>query len=718
MGIERFFASISKGKITRRGVLLDERIKIDCNYFYVDFNSIVYTLLNSIEGELNVILCEIILKKNHYSIEIAKKWNFKLDDSSMEDFQKYFDDDLIKRELIRRVKNFIFDKIDERIITKNLETIYISFDGIPQMSKIIEQKHRRYMGYVMSRLNKKLFKKFYDGLPEVRKTYENNKKFIDRLNILTGRKDGVMKKIYSEFISSEMKNKFKSKYKALKRYVVSSPLVYGEAEKKIMEDVMEQKKEGKYIIFSPDADLIILGSILQNLLLMKNVKAKINILRHVQQENLYAFIDLQTFLNNIVKFAKKYITSEFDEIKICNDLIFLFTLFGNDFVPKIESMEVKNNMETLIIKYCETFNKHKYITYGEDKLEMNFNILIEFFKNLKNIEKKLLRESYLASTYLNYNYYKNKVFNEEFLIDSLRGYIKTINNNIDSKYKKHVKVIGLKLKLEKFETISDDGKISRYHNENIKNSLPHPDMKVTEYDINSYMLDRKMGLYEKKLKIDTHEIGKTNLKLIDSKYKLVGKKIPNNLDDIYLGKNKDKIIKKYVKGLFWVFNFYFNKNNKSENRKYIPIWFYKGHVAPSLGGIYKFMKKNKDNLNKYFKNVIDDKNLVEIKDYMNEIEHYLYVMPLEVQKEVPSKYDEIRKNKVLFPNLDEIVDDIWNDVEPKRIDCTYALFTNKCQLTTVQNVKFKTYIKSFLELRSKNEVPINGSDDVFTYSPK
>jgi hypothetical protein len=67
----------------------------------------------------------------------------------------------------------------------------------------------------------------------------------------------------------------------------------------------------------------------------------------------------------------------------------------------------------------------------------------------------------------------------------------------------------------------------------------------------------------------------------------------------------------------------------------------------------------------------------------------------------------------LFPDLDDIVDDIWNDIEPKRIDCTYALFTNKCQLTTVQNVKFKTYIKPFLELRSKNEIPINSSDDVF-----
>jgi 5'-3' exonuclease len=706
MGIERFYASISKSKITRRGVTLDERIKMECNYFYIDFNSIVYTMLSHIEREINKILYSIIINEKHS--EYFEKWKFSFD-STIEDFQKYFDNELVTKELVKRVKDFVFDIIDKRIITKELETIYVSFDGIPQMSKAIEQRQRRYMGYLISRLNKKIYKENLDKLPEIRKIFENNKKSFGGANFLYG-PSGVMKIIFETFISDEVVKNFKSKYK-LKRYIVSPPSVYGEAEKKIMEDIMEHSKSGKYVIYSPDADLIILGMVLQNLLTNNNIKVKINILRHVQQENIFVFIDIQTFLVNIINFCRKYIKS-FDESKVSNDLTFLFTLFGNDFVPKIESINVNNNIETIIIKYCEIFDGN-YIIYS-NPYKINYDVLMKFFKKIMSIEKKLLRETYMSTTYINYNYLKNKVFDTQFLLDSLKEYTKTANDmfdkkNIDSEYKKYFRSIERnnsvpQLKLEKFEKITDDGKISQYHKENIKNSLVHPEIKITDYDVNIYMLERKMGLYEKKLKIDTHDVGKVVLKIKDNRYELLRKKIPENLDEIYLGKNKDKIIKKYIKGLFWVFNFYFNTNDKKTNRKYISTWFYKGHVAPSLKGIYNFMKKNKNNLDKYFNSY--HKNVIEISNYINELEHYLYVTPLELQKNVPSQYDEVR-NKI-FSNLDEIADDIWNEIEPKRIDCTYSIFINKCELTTIKKLDFKTYMKYMLPLRE--EKIKNGND--------
>ena len=77
MGIERFFNSLRKKDILQEGsISVDLKNKIDTDYLYVDFNSIIYTIVNEIEKELNMILYYIILCHEYFTLH--SKYFFSL----------------------------------------------------------------------------------------------------------------------------------------------------------------------------------------------------------------------------------------------------------------------------------------------------------------------------------------------------------------------------------------------------------------------------------------------------------------------------------------------------------------------------------------------------------------------------------------------------------------------------------------------------------------
>jgi hypothetical protein len=78
-------------------------------------------------------------------------------------------------------------------ISEKLKQLYIALDGIPTMSKIIEQKKRRYSGYIIDEISKKIFDKNYDkvikddrkdniAINYVKKVLKIEKVFVDLHN--------------------------------------------------------------------------------------------------------------------------------------------------------------------------------------------------------------------------------------------------------------------------------------------------------------------------------------------------------------------------------------------------------------------------------------------------------------------------------------------------------------------------------------------------------
>jgi uncharacterized protein YdiU (UPF0061 family) len=186
-----------------------------------------------------------------------------------------------------------------------------------------------------------------------------------------------------------------------------------------------------------------------------------------------------------------------------------------------------------------------------------------------------------------------------------------------------------------------------------------------------------------------------------------------------------KICEEYIKGLFWTFDFYFNKNDRETNYKRVSIWLYPYVKAPLITDIFKYMsdtyKADKHNfvevMNSIYRNVTDTNKstsqFVDRHDFMNKLEQYLYVTPKNKQIDVPKRYKAILSNPTLFPDLDLIAKGIIEEQRGKDlIDCRRTSFLNKCHLTTVKTITYEEFMKEVLPLRDPSE-PMTPSFDNF-----
>ena len=76
-----------------------------------------------------------------------------------------------------------------------------------------------------------------------------------------------MDEIVTNISSDEQKRTINDSCKNLISYTISSHDIPGEGEKKIMENILDMTRtdiEGNYVIYSPDADVIIFNSLFTN----------------------------------------------------------------------------------------------------------------------------------------------------------------------------------------------------------------------------------------------------------------------------------------------------------------------------------------------------------------------------------------------------------------------------------------------------------------------
>jgi hypothetical protein len=200
-------------------------------------------------------------------------------------------------------------------------------------------------------------------------------------------------------------------------------------------------------------------------------------------------------------------------------------------------------------------------------------------------------------------------------------------------------------------------------------------------------LDRKLGLYEIKLNAVNFDLGDVNLRVLkNGNYAINVGGIQKNVIGYYetffelkhiqkaiptLKGNKnvvdfvgiESLVDDYIKGLFWVFNWYFNKNDTDENLNYTSTWFYPHHRVPLLDQVRYVLKgyggstKNfsrirqfNEKMNLLYKDVTS--NLTERKKFMNTLEHYMYVTPVNKHSKIPNEYiNEIKINDNFFPKI-------------------------------------------------------------------
>ena len=386
MGIERFFKSINS--LYANEIIKSHYKNNNITQFYFDFNSMIHKISNTVTEHINDLLLYSLIYK--YSEESGMNQDLLLDEFNIINMIykfKYSIVDFYKHIKEINLNNIIFETIFDDIrnylsFYPNCKLLYIGIDGVPSVGKMVEQQDRRYKGYLMSQINKKLKEKYKYQLNNSNFDFTNIYNELEYLdlklsfdkNLISPQTDFMI-----NFINQLKKQDFKLKT------VISDFNEAGEGEKKIVKYIkLNSKKDDKIIIYSPDADMIIMSMILPY---------HIYILRHEQSDSRDDIIDIQS------------IRKEFTPVE---DVAYIFSVFGDDFIPKIEWINVVKHLP----KILEEYKKMNLRIINNN--QVNFKNLQLFFKSIKKFEqqftptKNRFDDLYETVNHKSFNYYNEK----------------------------------------------------------------------------------------------------------------------------------------------------------------------------------------------------------------------------------------------------------------------------------------------------------------------
>lgn len=726
MGIEKFFNSLaSENEIkTHSATRLGFSSKLDTTSMYIDFNSIVYTTMNQMETELNYILWEIITKETtDTGLKYGKIWNIDIEKDDITRYKSVTDKEKLKKILIDRVEQYIYDLLKRFISKDTLKTIYIAVDGVPTISKMVEQKKRRYAGYLAVNLKKRIYAEYKSTLSEERLMFEENKPSLPRSDIIPHSK--LMKYITSRLSSDGFKKNLKKMFTKLTRYVFLSADEFGEGEKKIAEDVIDNVSSSKenITVFSPDADVIILSMIFKSILKdQKSITPRFDLIRFNQQSLKYDFINIDNLYKSIHKYIIDHGRKDSDMYAVVTDICFLFTLFGNDFVPRIKSIDARIDFEVILKTYAQI--KGHILNYNKREYELNVDVLNNYTKKIGKMEKNLIRDKYMLNNYKNFRYIRSILGgNGDTVFQKIRKYVEMWNEkndsidhirdvvavemNIDRKMVEQMNESDLRQKYGIIRRdLSSGGRTGRlrfvrhkdtinndFHKNNIKKSLPHHTMRVTQFDQEAYSMDRQIGRYKTMLNAKSSSYGFVGIDYDKDGYNIISNEFKEDLqlyhNDIEIKDEKEltKLVNDYMVGVFWVTSFYFNMNNRKENLDEIPLWFYKQERAPMLTDIINHFNYKKT-VEMYDR---ESEKVISLDKFFTPLEHYIYVTPVNSWRDIPEKYEKVGRMMV---DLNDITDKVYNNEDTEElVDCRGEYFLNKCKIIPMRLFDYKDFIK-------------------------
>ena len=660
MGVERFFSSLKRDY----NFIKDVNKKIECEHLLIDFNSIVHVSSQFLLSQMKNTTTEIF-----------------------------------ETTLITKVGDYIVDMLNNTFYPRNLITISICVDGVPSMSKIFEQKKRRYMGDMISHLNKQ----------------ETGSFSWSRNNISPG--TDFMQRMMEYLNSSKFEDSIKHICHNLKHYAVSGIDMMGEGEIKILHQINAMQKtkykQDRFVVYSPDSDVIII-------LLMTDIN--VMMLRYDQQQStdnnpVYSTIDINIYKTILYDYVKDKINKKIDKDRIIVDLVFLMTVFGDDFLPKLETVRVNTDINIILDHYIVILIRYGYLLKKNNLWEIDADNFYQYLVLLGKKEEYFLRRN--ARYHMSTNYHR---IVEEVVGTNMNLINNLIKNNINKAQRivtdYYIEILpfidGKKLKENGIYNNSTDYILSNpstlmksmiEYYEKTK-SLPitihmktsHPKIMTPSFDSHDKfhkdrihkLPDIEKELYRIENKLDSYY---KILNPIDNFYKKTYyTNIVNNnnyYQEHFSYINKFTIVKDYLVGLNWVMNYYLNTDPTYKN---IDIsWYYPHNRSPLLHDI----------VTAYDKNIITMKqsnpfNNANNNNFMTPIEHFIYVSPFHSNlSETMKKYLGslshkkinnivlfIKANKKYYYDLDTIYKNLKNK---KEIDCSSSIFISKCHLLFMEN---------------------------------
>jgi 5'-3' exonuclease len=761
MGIARYYNMVAKSATTSAAVNRDLKTKISAKHFYLDFNAMIHPTSRQVASDVNnfmkLVLADTPSRNNKVDtnlIPLFKQWEmepqtFDTPEEVVKKFQEHFTDAHMDEMVIGQVVADLSEIIDRFFEQNCLEHIYVSIDGVPSKGKMLEQRQRRYMGAVQVDYVTYLLDNQYT---EYLKSISNTNYLMAKYKITWNTTKltpgtGFMRKLLLRLrhvADNRLEYNFAETQKKIKTMIISGTDEYGEGEKKIVEliKVRKYKPDDKIVVYSPDADMIVLLQLL-------TTNTPMYILRYDQQEsaiqnsNIYGLIDIDEYRNVLADYIIKINKKKYDPIRINYDIACFSTVMGNDFVPKINTVGNDSDIGRLLDCYAETLKEvNKYmVQIKNDKYRLSFTFWNTFIKNLLVVENEFIINGPLMDMVGPYNLPTIlHVFSD---VNVTAGNIRELDRELRMWYgqmkgdmgqnqpiNKYITDSIRMLRLKKALKISDVDMLTiadeevpeiiiknmdgdRYPSLNYSLNPPVQSLKTFRHAKNIKGMNKyQLEVYKFENALEEY---KTVLDMSNSKWgpETITNFYKTNFNINIIKPNGDitdeakKIMSNYMEAILWVFDYYFNGDARPN------IWYYDSESAPLLKHLYQYQK---DIDRKTFIQVHDNlENFIvtDISTYFNPVEQFAYVCPMVHRNKIllPKEYREFFKTeagkkfiKTYYPDTDRYVEDIYNSRFPvvkqcTLLNCVDSRFLTRCKLEGVEKPDRKTDIEFIKDIR-------------------
>ncbi len=427
MGIQTFFSTIRHNKyfgkcVSERRGRIHKGKKI--TGLFLDFNAIIHTISFILIEELNKEYLETLISVSRPNFDQIKR-NILINRLS-KFTNNYNKDDLLSLLVIYVIGESINELIKDTFIDSDIiKMIYISIDGTPSKGKLIEQISRSYSSSFVHSMNDLILNKYKYEMNTMYKDYnpylfEKTKFEWTKYHIQPGTKFmGNLSKFLKDktFLQNIVLKDFNKDLYS--KVILSDFREVGEGEIKLLNYIKHAiakkilDQNDTISIYSPDADLILLSS-----LIPFDYINNIILYRHSDSNKKFKYwsIDIKKFkallFNKLQNMSDNPIEMELECLqRYVNDIVFVFSLFGDDFVPRISSYHASMHFDHILNCYVHILEDNTYLT-DTINLTINNKMFRELIRYLSIYENNAMVETSLNENFENFRKWDKKGFHD------------------------------------------------------------------------------------------------------------------------------------------------------------------------------------------------------------------------------------------------------------------------------------------------------------------
>jgi hypothetical protein len=712
MGLDRFANFISKS-INNDGIeeinINNNIRKIVSNHIIFDLNFLIYQEIIEVENEINdiikIILCLPYICSNGEILEEQLKtilnqshWKIYCNENDISAiFDGFNEDDIIHNFIIfitssttsntettneeitilelvvyEKIVNVMIDLIEKIHNSSFIQSLSIFFDGIPSISKVIEQRRRRIKNYLESIEKKTLFKTYFNNLNSNHKKLNGNlsKKYSDE-NISEILMFDYFKWIKNRFSMNKSigpSSKFIKNletflnFKITKNFPKSSIYINsakenGESDVKIFKNIADKDVLGDFCIHTTDSDLIHQILVQQSYYKIISKDINLTVAKYIKNYNTNDYVQILEaihIIKNILDLYNNVNNIKTNNYKIIWDLCLMFYLFGNDHLPSSVEIGPELGLEFFLKKHFQALEKSNIVNIKKTYITLDLANLKLMCEKIYETNNQNITRIYLSRFFkLNINFIN-------VIVDKL-GIDYTMLNDF---LKKFIIYRACQLSEDEFDKLNECDMRKVYLKEiDIDEREKYMDLIIFGFNEN-----------QKKTFIDSVKLIEENIDYYETQFTgLIVYTKPMNLtsdpyQDIYnyIVEKSSLMLNKYhpifydyidINLHYMLIENTISKKYKSDSNDYLKkiyhliitqfgsmkefhtdnITFYKYNTCPSLNNIIEFLKINlNENLTKKWLKEIKEENIKPDK-YLNSISHHILITPFLFDYGIPNE---------------------------------------------------------------------------------